>query len=67
MSCVAFSPREVDERGGDVTAGHLVVFAADLLEQLPVLYEQLGARPRQAVLAAGVDAEQLAVRALCDA
>ncbi len=65
--CRVLRRGEVDERGGDVAAGHLVVFAADLLEQLPVLCEQLGARPRQAVLAAGVDAEQLAVRSLCDA
>ena len=57
-------PGELGERGGDVGRDDLVVLAAEVGEQLAVPLDGVGsAAAGQAVVAAHVHAEQLAVRA----
>ena len=60
-SCVAcLAARELDERAGYVIAHHLVVAAAEGLDQGALLREQVGASRAQAVLPGDVHGEQLA-------
>ena len=64
---VAFSERAASsERLADVGADDLVVGAAELLDELALLCEQLGRRRREPVLRDDVHGDEVALRALRD-